>query len=359
MLHATPVAKALKRAMPDCEIIWIATPSFAPILEHNPYVDEILLWARDDFEKYARKANASILWNMWWELRRKLLPYKFDLAIDVQGLLISGLVLLASGAKRKLGMANTKELNGLFNREKNGEPYRHVIDRYLNVAHLLGVYSEDRDMVLHLTDTEIAWAKDTIIEKLTGDKKHVTSRGMDLFSKNTGRVEKPLVILVPGTSWHSKEWLPTHWRSLIEMIKAEYRIIYIGGQKEVELASQLPTGEFIYNAVGKTSIRETAALINEANCVISCDTGSLHMAAALKVPTVNIFGPTDPTVWGVLDDIHTTLQDATLSCLNCRKRRCPKEGHPCMRNITPEMVRVALKERIAKYGKIQDTEKSK
>lgn len=332
MLHATPVAKAIKKALPACEIVWIATPSFAPILENNPYVDEVILWARDDFENYARQAKIGILWDMWWELRRQLLPYKFDLAIDIQGLLISGLVLLASGAKRKIGMANTKELNGLFNREKSREPYHHVIDRYLNVAHLLGAYSEDRNMVLKLTDEEISWAKKQIATIKENDK--------------------PLIALVMGTSWESKEWLLSHWISFIKMIKFQYRIIYIGGQKELELASELPVADSIYNTIGKTSIREMAALINEANCVVSCDTGALHIAAALHVPTVNIFGPTDPEVWGVLDDIHTTLRDTTLSCLNCRKRKCPKTGHPCMQNITPNMVKEALMERIANNGKI-------
>ena len=74
---------------------------------------------------------------MWWELRDKLKPYKFDVAVDVQGRLITGLVLLASGAPIRLGLGGTKELNWLFTNYKAKPSTDHVIKRYIEVAELL------------------------------------------------------------------------------------------------------------------------------------------------------------------------------------------------------------------------------
>ena len=77
------------------------------------------------------------MWRMWWDLKAKLEPYKFDVAVDVQGRLITGLVLLASGAPIRLGLGGTKELNWLFTNYKTKPSTEHVIKRYVEVAQLL------------------------------------------------------------------------------------------------------------------------------------------------------------------------------------------------------------------------------
>lgn len=400
MLHATPAARAIKKAWPDSRLYWIATPSFAPILKHNPYVDEIIEWERDRFEAYAKQGRLDVLWKMWWPLRERLQKYEFDLAVDVQGLLISGLVLLASGAKRKIGMARTKELNWLFTDEKSNEPYRHVIDRYLQVPHLLNIYDADRSMVLCLTDEEKEWARQQVEHISAG--RAAKAEG----SPETGQKKlapHPIVALVPGTSWTSKNWLTEYWQELVQLLRTDADIIYIGGKGEMELAQQLPQGKGILNAVGAASIRETAALLDAADCVVSGDTGSLHMALALGVPVVGLYGPTDPVQWGpyqysemkadgltgtvadeAADRVPAKLADAAtdeltgattdevtdaatdeptdfaadgatvliarqLSCLNCRHRRCPKPGHPCMKLITPAMAAAAVRQKLGKY----------
>ena len=168
---------------------WIVTPTMAEILRHNPYVDEIIEWERDAYEAHSKKIHIPTMWRMWWELREKIKPYKFDVAVDVQGRLITGLVLLASGAPIRLGLGGTKELNWLFTNFKSEANQDHVIKRYLQVAQLLpkalekhgfsavslGVSQSDGidlQMVLNLSESEIAWAQaevDTYFNKLVHD----------------------------------------------------------------------------------------------------------------------------------------------------------------------------------------------
>lgn len=335
ILHATPAAKAIKEAIPHAELYWIVTPSLVDMLKNNPYVDHIILWERDAYEWHSKRLHLPTMWKMWWQLRKQLKPYHFDIAVDVQGRLITGLVLLASGAKRKLGMSGTKELNWLFTKEKSKGTYRHVIERYLQVAGLLGAPTSDTHMVLSLTDEEKEWAQREL-SKLDSTK--------------------PIVGLVPGTSWPSKEWIPSYWKEVIVQLQNEVNFVYLGGSKEVDMVDSWPRGSRIYNAVGKTSLRQTMALIGACDCIVASDTGSLHIACALNRPVVSLFGPTDPNIWGPLQVPSRVLVDSQFDCLGCRKRRCPKlkgqecvssddrQGQPCMLAITPDKVILAIKE---------------
>ena len=112
ILHATAAARWIKQQYPDAKLHWIVTPSMAELLAHNPYVDNIIPWERDVYEAHSKKLHLRTMWNMWWDLRKRLKPYHFDIAVDVQGRLITGLVLLASGAPIRLGLGGTKELIG-------------------------------------------------------------------------------------------------------------------------------------------------------------------------------------------------------------------------------------------------------
>ena len=85
ILHATPAARWIKEHYPEAKLHWIVTPSMVELLKNNPYVDEIIPWERDEYEAHSKKLHIPTMWRMWWELRDKLKPYKFDVAVDVQG----------------------------------------------------------------------------------------------------------------------------------------------------------------------------------------------------------------------------------------------------------------------------------
>ena len=377
ILHATPAARWIKEQYPDAKLHWIVTPSMVELLEGNPYVDEIIPWERDEYEAHSKKLHIPTMWRMWWELKGKLEPYKFDVAVDVQGRLITGLVLLASGAPIRLGLGGTKELNWLFTNYKTKPSTDHVIKRYVEVAQLL------KEAVTKQANIETPLK--TVDNGLDPDTLHTISAKkmyhMDFYvpsklhtwaeeqwktidnhsSLNRGEVEKPLRVgLVLGTSWATKEWPQEKWYSLVKSLQYRANFVCLGGPKEATQYKPLMDSlaaegidQVMLNMLGKTTLQEVGALIESCDVVVTADTGALHIALALNKPVVALFGPTDPKLWGPLTGIFKVLVNDELDCLGCRKRRCPKPDQYCMSGIEPVRVKKAIFELIGdRNGKV-------
>lgn len=377
ILHATPAARWIKEQYPDAKLHWIVTPSMVELLDGNPYVDEIIPWERDEYEAHSKKLHIPTMWRMWWELKAKLEPYKFDVSVDVQGRLITGLVLLASGAPIRLGLGGTKELNWLFTNYKSKPSTDHVIKRYVEVAQLLKeavAKQADLDTPLKTADNllEPETLNNVSAKKMYHMDFHVPSK-LHTWSEeqwktidnhtslNRGEVEKPLRVgLVLGTSWVTKEWPQEKWYSLIKSLQYRANFVCLGGPKESTQYKPLMDSlaaegidQIMLNMLGKTTLQEVGALIESCDVVVTADTGSLHIALALNKPVVALFGPTDPKLWGPLTGTFKVLVNDELDCLGCRKRRCPKPDQYCMSGIEPVRVKKAIFELIGdRNGKV-------
>ena len=377
ILHATPAARWIKEQYPDAKLHWIVTPSMVELLEGNPYVDEIIPWERDEYEAHSKKLHIPTMWRMWWELKAKLEPYKFDVAVDVQGRLITGLVLLASGAPIRLGLGGTKELNWLFTNYKTKPSTDHVIKRYVEVAQLLKeavtkqanletpLKTVDNGLdheTLHTVSAKKLYHMDFYVPSKLHTWAEEQWKTIDNHSSlNRGEVEKPLRVgLVLGTSWATKEWPQEKWYSLIKSLQYRANFVCLGGPKEATqykplLDSLVAEGidQIMLNMLGKTTLQEVGALIESCDVVVTADTGALHIALALNKPVVALFGPTDPKLWGPLTGTFKVLVNDELDCLGCRKRRCPKPDQYCMSGIEPVRVKKAIFELIGdRNGKV-------
>ena len=377
ILHATPAARWIKEQYPDAKLHWIVTPSMVELLEGNPYVDEIIPWERDEYEAHSKKLHIPTMWRMWWELKAKLEPYKFDVAVDVQGRLITGLVLLASGAPIRLGLGGTKELNWLFTNYKTKPSTDHVIKRYVEVAQLLKeAVTKQANLETPLKPVDNGLDPETLhtvsakkmyhMDFYVPSKLHTWAEEQwktidNHTSLNRGEVEKPLRVgLVLGTSWATKEWPQEKWYSLIKSLQYRANFVCLGGPKEATqykplLDSLAAEGidQIMLNMLGKTTLQEVGALIESCDVVVTADTGALHIALALNKPVVALFGPTDPKLWGPLTGTFEVLVNDELDCLGCRKRRCPKPDQYCMSGIEPVRVKKAIFELIGdRNGKV-------
>ena len=377
ILHATPAARWIKEQYPDAKLHWIVTPSMVELLEGNPYVDEIIPWERDEYEAHSKKLHIPTMWRMWWELKGKLEPYKFDVAVDVQGRLITGLVLLASGAPIRLGLGGTKELNWLFTNYKTKPSTDHVIKRYVEVAQLLKEAVAKQASL----DTPLGTVDNVLEPETLNNVSAKKMYHMDFYvpsklhtwaeeqwktidnhsSLNRGEVEKPLRVgLVLGTSWATKEWPQEKWYSLIKSLQYRANFVCLGGPKEATQYKPLMDSlaaegidQIMLNMLGKTTLQEVGALIESCDVVVTADTGALHIALALNKPVVALFGPTDPKLWGPLTGTFKVLVNDELDCLGCRKRRCPKPDQYCMSGIEPVRVKKAIFELIGdRNGKV-------
>ena len=377
ILHATPAARWIKEQYPDAKLHWIVTPSMVELLEGNPYVDEIIPWERDEYEAHSKKLHIPTMWRMWWELKAKLEPYKFDVAVDVQGRLITGLVLLASGAPIRLGLGGTKELNWLFTNYKTKPSTDHVIKRYVEVAQLLKeAVTKQANLETPLKPVDNGLDTETLhtvsakkmyhMDFYVPSKLHTWAEEQwktidNHTSLNRGEVEKPLRVgLVLGTSWATKEWPQEKWYSLIKSLQYRANFVCLGGPKEatqykplIDSLAAEGIDHIMLNMLGKTTLQEVGALIESCDVVVTADTGSLHIALALDKPVVALFGPTDPKLWGPLTGTFKVLVNDELDCLGCRKRRCPKPDQYCMSGIEPVRVKKAIFELIGdRNGKV-------
>lgn len=322
VLHCTPVARNLKQHQPSCHITWVVGQVSAEMVKDNPFIDEVYIWPRERWEKCMRQGKLREAWSIWQQLKSDMAQKHFDIALDIHGLFLSGMVTKALGAPRRIGLSGNKEPNGLFMTEK--APLMpddvHVIQRYLSILRPLGIDTQDYSMTLCLLDKYKAFAKAFLHEQGVSEKER-------------------LIILNPATTWRAKNWPPEYFAEVADALSSEGRIVICGGPADQGIAQQIIelTTAPIINAVGKTSLMEMAALLERASVVIVGDTGPLHMAVAIGTPTVSIFGPTDPARFGPLTPGHIVLTGQA-ECSPCHKTVCPKKDMRCMHSIKPDVV---------------------
>lgn len=319
VIHTTPVAASLKAAWPDCRLTWLVGEVAAPLLQENPNVDEVLVWSRERFEQCLRRGAVRQAWQLWQQLKALLAARPYYAVLDVQGLFLTGLIARQAQAEHYIGMTGTREGNSLFMNQTAAPLGAHVTERYLGVLTALGIMPERKPMSVVLP-TESRQAAAALLQAC----------GMGV---------RRLVVLVPGTTWASKNWLPSHFVETARLLAAEFDILICGGPSDVPLAAQIKdaAADIVCDCTGKTDLLAMGALLARADVVVAGDTGPLHMAAALGTATVSIFGPTDPAYFAPQGERHAVLT-ACQACSFCHKRSCPERHGYCMKLVKPQDV---------------------
>jgi lipopolysaccharide heptosyltransferase I len=309
VVHALPVLNLLRRRWPDATIDWLVTPACAGLLEGHPQLDEPVLFNRRRFGKGWHNPRAAwdlLKWTL--QLRRR----RYDLVIDLQGLFRSGWIGWTTGAPRRVGFADARELGWLFytDRVRLDSLECHAVDRYLKIARSLGCGAEPVEFQFATTDA---------------DRQAVAQR--------LGGVERFAVVL-PGTNWQTKRWPIEHFAALVEPLQRQFGLqtVVAGGPGDAELAAKIPGA---LNLAGQTSLRQLTALLERADLVIANDSGPMHIAAALGRPLVTLFGPTNPTRTGPFNRPDTVLR-LDIACSPCYSRKCSHQS--CLQWLAPRAV---------------------
>lgn len=320
VIHATPVAKSLKAAWPDCKITWLVGEVCAELIKNNPYVDEMIVWSRERFDRYLRSYEFSQAYTLWQELRSQLATKSYYAALDIHGLFLTGMIARLVRTDRRIGLRESREFNPLFMTETADPLGTHIIDRYLGVLTPLGITLEHREMTLVVPAAAKEFAKSYL------HKENVLSKDK-------------LAILVPGTTWITKNWPPEFFASTAATLGKDFKILLCGGKNEWSMGQEIiaKAGVPVINAIGETSLVEMAALLEQAAVVIAGDTGPLYMAAALGTPTVAIFGPTNPEVYTPPGRRNLAAVNKQ-ACSFCHKTKCPTGNAICIKSVMPEQV---------------------
>ncbi|MDD4889726.1 MAG: lipopolysaccharide heptosyltransferase I [Phycisphaerae bacterium] len=281
VVHGLPVLHGLRTAYPDAHIAWMIRPAYADVIRGHRELDEIIDFDRKHFGRMLwswRSARDFCLWV--GDLARR----KFDLVVDLQGLLRTGIFSWFSLARRRIGPANARECSWLFynQRVRSAPGVVHAVDRNYLFAVPLGFDSVPPTFELPIGQP----ARDSVRARL-----------MDA-GLPPGR---PFAVLAPGASYESKRWPADRFARVAEHL-ADRGItpVLSGAPNEAAIAAQVRQASRapLVDLVGRTNVKEAMALLENATVVVSNDSGPMHLAAALGRPLVAIFGPTDPARTG-------------------------------------------------------------
>jgi heptosyltransferase I len=313
VIMTTPVAKALRAAYPNAYIAWVVEHKSKDVLAGNPYLDEIIIWKRGmDPGNGARKAVSFVSTLM--ELRRELRARKFDVAIDFQGLLRSGLVTRLSGASRRLGYENARECADLMYNTHLPSHQRKVrgSQQYLNLLKLLDITSNDLATLMPIGEDDRAFARELLASSC---------------QKRSG-----VAALCPATTWPQKHWTESGWAELADALASEHGLlpVFLGSGADTPMIGRI-RGLMRHDAAdtsGKTTLKQAAAIVEQSRLAVAVDTGLLHIAMALDIPTIGLFGPTRWQHFLKKDNFSVVSKDcANMPCLRhpvCKEYDCMK-----------------------------------
>ena len=321
LLNSTPAISLLRKNYPSAEITVLARPLNAPVLIGNPDVDRILVFERD-----GKHRGFKTQLQFYRELRRE----RFQLVVAMQTAMWSHLVAFLSGAPYRLGRYQKRFRSTLTHAWHGKYPKgeTHEVDRNLELVRLICEGEGYRKLIFHLLPDEITDAKSKLTSSDIGD---------DAF----------LIGMHPGGSSFDKRWPEKQYAELADRLAHHYNatILLLRGPEEAELARSIQEiMQFPAIAYAPETIRELGALLSCCNLVVCNDSGPMHLAAALDVPTVAIFGPTDHVAWHPLSE-NASIVRRDMPCWPCSAHKC-KIGWECTKKLPVEPVWDATTEKI-------------
>ncbi|MCK8824295.1 lipopolysaccharide heptosyltransferase II [Fuchsiella alkaliacetigena] len=328
VIHALPVANAVRESYPEAEITWIVERKAYDLVANNPHLNRVLLFPKESWKEEFKQAKRATL-KKAYSFLKGLKEYDFDLVLDLHGLFKSGIVTYFSRAPLRVGAADSKEGSRLFyNQLAEVEPDLHKVERNLNLAREIGAESKVVTFDFAVAEKEV---------------KKINS----LLAKLPLDFRAPWVAINPYTSWTSKNWPEEYYaqltKRLIEELDCEVFLTGSPADREGVAGIRARFNEKVYNLAGETNLKELTELYKRMNLFIGGDTGPMHLAAAVNTQVLALMGPTTPQTHGPYGNQHRVVRLEGLDCLECWDRSCEQE-RACMEELSVEQVFRAVKD---------------
>ncbi|MFH2138894.1 MAG: lipopolysaccharide heptosyltransferase II [Candidatus Omnitrophota bacterium] len=313
VLFSTPALKALRKNFPAAYICCVVIARCQEVLKNNPATNEIIV-----YDEYGKHRTLGAKFRFIRMLRKK----KFDQVYILHPSLKRAMIGWLAGIPQRIGYDTKKRKFLLTNPIPAPDAQMHKIDYFLNLLKAQGVETEDRNCEFFVSDKDREKA--------------------DEFLKNAGITEKDKIVMInPGGNWQLKRWPLNYFVKLSDalMLKPGIKVLVAGAKKDIELArkisSEMKKKPLIIT--GKTTLHELAALMIRSDCVVSADSGPMHISRAVGANTVAIFGPTSPELTGPVGKGKTVILRKDRDCeIPCYKLDC--DDNCCMKDISPEEV---------------------
>jgi len=319
IVHAIPVAAALRRSFPEARIDWLVGAKHREILDLVPVVDRRLVFQDSSFVSAVRELRAA----------------HYDVAFDVQGLIKSAALARSSGARRVVGFSASyarERLARAFYTDAHdpgrGGSYdaretRHVVEINLGLLQAIGLTVARPEFPIEHVDSAAA---------------------RQVAGQTGGRY----ALINPGAAWPNKRWPPARFAAVARALRERHALAsaVLWGPAEQPLAEDIVAASAGAAVLApKTTIADLVALARGSTVMVSGDTGPTHVASALGVPIVGIYGPTRPSRNGPLLPADVTVtRDATCQCHHLRQ--CRRE-RMCLEEIAVDEVIDAVDRRLA------------
>lgn len=325
VIHTIPALNAVRKKYPDAHITWLVEEAAYSVIKGHKALDRIIIprrktWLKGFAWRFCLK-NIREACNFIKELR----DTRYDLILDFQALLKSGVLIGLARGRRKIGFdkgLEHQEHSYIFLNEriKPVDMEVHALTRGIMLLESIGIKSREAVFNLPISDQDRNAANDLLM-------KHGIKR-LEL-----------LVAINPIAKWETKLWDNLKFANFADRLikQANADVIFTGSMEDSEaiedIISNMKTRAA--NFAGKTGLKTLAALYEKASIVVSTDTGPMHLSAAIGTPVVALFGPTAPWRTGPFGPGHKIIR-ADLECSPCFKRQC--KTIKCMKQITVDEV---------------------
>jgi heptosyltransferase-2 len=323
----TPSLMALRAGFPRAHIALLAKPGVAELFQRHPAVDEVIVY---------RDPGVHAGLGGKWALARALRRRRFDLAVLLQNAFEAALIAALTGIPNRYGYPTDGRWFLLTHRvpQPPGLRQKHEVEYYLELLRPMGLSITPSSPILYTTEEEDCAAIAKLLE----------------LGVASGQ---PLIGVNPGSTYGTaKRWLPDRYARVADWLASEYgaHVLIFGARGEEALGATIGEMMTAPHSVlsGRTTVRQLMALIKQCRLFVTNDAGPMHIAQALGIRVVAIFGPTDPRTTSPYGNTHELVRQP-VDCSPCLLRECPID-HRCMGRILPDMVYAAAGKQLEAAG---------
>ena len=325
IVHTLPAVDLIRRRYPDAFIAWVVNDTFTGLLDLYPGIDEVITFRR---KRWGRLRHWHEIIGFVGDLRQ----HHFDVVLDFQGLFRSGFISYTSAAPRRVGFHGSREGSSFFYTERVAVPanLKHAVERNVFLVR------SSLDIGAESPMPELLRPHDFVKEAKRLLKQH------DLLSGGG-----PLLAVGSGARWPSKRWPPRFFAAVLDSVQEslpDLRSWLLGTADETANAEQvigLCRASRPRNLAGQTTLGSLGELLRRSDALLTNDSGPMHLAAAMSVPTIALFGPTDPDLTGPYGEQHSVFRS---SCQRapCFLRECDTDKRLCADGMSVSEVAEAV-----------------
>jgi 3-deoxy-D-manno-octulosonic-acid transferase/heptosyltransferase-1 len=330
VVHTLPALNSLRRHFPWAHITWLVEAGAAELLAGHPALDRLLISRRKQWAQGLKTGRRCEHLRQIQQFLKDLRDTRYDMIFDFQAAIKGAMLIALARGRRKIGfgpgMAH-QEHSYLVLNEKIPmiSMETHALERGLTLLEAVGIPTEEVEYRLPIGP----------------ETRRTVSQWLDYQKNGQGR---PAVAINPVAKWETKLWPADRFAGLADRIIDDYgaTVFFTGGPPDTDIIASIIQNmrHNAENLAGKTSLIELAAVYEHMACIISTDTGPMHIAAAVGKPVVALFGPTAEWRTGPYGAGHRIVT-AREACRPCFKRTCATKA--CMRSISVDQVMEHLK----------------